>query len=569
MNRTERRQLGRLPVTATPWEVLLWGAPVTIQGVHTEGLLLVVEQRSQLVRVAGPVVRGQPLLELLRMAFLTPPPPCSPARPPRLLCADPDLRRRLVTELAGTDVRVDAVAAVPAAEAAIGSLMESLEPAPAPGITTRLPAWAAAFEALVAVAPWARVPVGVTFRFHGEVPELADAVAVVFGPDVDVGLSLFATPDDHARFEAAMGSDDPEDLLAEVDVAHLYVEPVADRPQDEQDACAEAGLVTRSGLSPHLLAMREGLPAPVPGRMQDVVLAAVQAVTALVAAGLEPGRATVPTVLGAVEVRSTPAPKVSRALIHADHQAAPGQVVDPDDGRSRTALVVKLLKRDAERLAKDLVGVDRLEVVPLGSEARLVAWAGPDELGWLVQLPAADVATLEAAGRIVVCVAAGGARRTGIRPQDPLATFDVAVTGPPGAARPRHDAVFDGPTSGWPKASEVLLAFAEPLLDRGRLPLPLLEDVLRTATAVWGAVVMADLGGDGQALEEVGRAMATGPAEARAVVGALIERKRRLFAGDPRLFHLERVESRKTGPQVFVNSAVVAGVELGRGSPTR
>lgn len=126
MQASEREALARLPVGLEPWEVALVDVPITVAGVDFEGLLVVASQRSGVVRSAGPVVRGQPLWTVLARAFREPASPAVPARPPRLLCADPALAVRLQEELQGLAIRADVVARLPAVEAVITALAEEL-----------------------------------------------------------------------------------------------------------------------------------------------------------------------------------------------------------------------------------------------------------------------------------------------------------------------------------------------------------------------------------------------------------------------------------------------------------
>jgi hypothetical protein len=89
-----------------------------------------------------------------------------------------------------------------------------------------------------------------------------------------------------------------------------------------------------------------------------------------------------------------------------------------------------------------------------------------------------------------------------------------------------------------------------------------LESALTTALAVWGAVVLADFGGQPDHLVDLRRAIASAPPEVRRGIEELIARKRSLFGGDPRILVLQRIEARPTGPQVFVHSTLPTGYPL-------
>jgi hypothetical protein len=61
----DRTEVARLPVSATRWEVALVDIPIVIDGVDTEGMLVVAEEASGLIRGAGSVVRGEALWPVL------------------------------------------------------------------------------------------------------------------------------------------------------------------------------------------------------------------------------------------------------------------------------------------------------------------------------------------------------------------------------------------------------------------------------------------------------------------------------------------------------------------------
>ena len=141
---------------------------------------------------------------------------------------------------------------------------------------------------------------------------------------------------------------------------------------------------------------------------------------------------------------------------------------------------------------------------------------------------------------------------------------DVTVGAAAKQAGPRHDPVFDRPVTQWPKGSETLLRFAEPVLGEPSLfPVQALEQALETATTVWNAVVMADFVDDQRFLDDVRRGMAKGPRETRAMVEALIERKRGAFRGDPRILGPVRVELKGSEPRVFVETRSPPGYAVG------
>src|SRR5690606_2939442 len=108
---------------------------------------------SGLVRAIGLVVRGEPLWSVLGPAFTSPTPPCARARPPRVLCSDPELQARLAAELGGADIAVERVDRLPALDLVVASLRDHLEPIPAPGITVDTRLWASVLETFTELAP--------------------------------------------------------------------------------------------------------------------------------------------------------------------------------------------------------------------------------------------------------------------------------------------------------------------------------------------------------------------------------------------------------------------------------
>jgi hypothetical protein len=104
--------------------------------------------------------------------------------------------------------------------------------------------------------------------------------------------------------------------------------------------------------------------------------------------------------------------------------------------------------------------------------------------------------------------------------------------------------------TGLPKMSDTLVAFAEPLLTG----IPETEEGWRAglsmAAFVWNGVVsgLAEAELAAQLQRGLGRSL-----EAPGLVGSLMERKRRLFAGDSRLIF--DISARQHGDRVYVTAA--------------
>ncbi len=431
MNRSQRRAFERLPTTLHPWEVALVPAPMSVDGVDLEGLLLAIEQGTGKVRVVGPLVRGEPLLSVLGSAFTDPPPPGAPGRPPRILCDDAIFALRLRRELKG--VAVEVVDHLPEVTEAFASLQEHLSPVLAPGITEDVDAWRVALRNLVEVAPWEVLPDSVLFHFEG-LPGVEAPVAQLLGLARDqFGVVLYPTFTDYHGFQRAMFAGEME-ALAEVEAVNLYLDTVDELEPEELEACEALDLALPNGLFPRLMVLAGGRPTLANELAQRSLLATVQAITALTADGPEallflPRERRVPTAVGLVRVSTTPPrrPAPSPTLTDAEHAVAVGPMLDPSTGAERLALVVKLRKADAVRLAGRLAKVDALRIVPGPQHATVHALIEGRDIGVLVHIAGHHAAALEAAIEVVLCVASGGPRRPRVMLSDLLMTQEVLV----------------------------------------------------------------------------------------------------------------------------------------------
>ncbi|MCB9678242.1 MAG: hypothetical protein H6737_24285 [Alphaproteobacteria bacterium] len=290
-----------LPVSRHPWEVALIEDVLAIDDVDVEGMLIVVERGSGMIRGVGPIVVGDSLLQVLRPAFSGPPAPGRPARPQRLLTSDPALAERLRELVEPAGIGVEVVDSTPDLDVVVASMVEHFQGLSAPGITTDLPLWAETFETLCALAPWRSHSEHVLFRFDGV---LDAAVAVLLGNAGEQrGVSLYPTEEDYELFLDVAYAEEPEALL-DIDVLNLWIDAADDLSEEEVDACREAGLVSSGGLYPQLVALGGGRPAAAAPDGQRAMLAAIQAIVGLVSADprLEGGPRRVQTCLGGIEV---------------------------------------------------------------------------------------------------------------------------------------------------------------------------------------------------------------------------------------------------------------------------
>jgi hypothetical protein len=569
------RAVARLPLALDPWEVELLDVDVRVQGTDVEGLLLVVEATTGLVRHVSPVERGASLREPLLAAMQKPGKPTSKARPRLLLCRDEVQRARILDGLDGIEVDVRCVPTLPALDAVATSLRAKLgTPFRWPGVTEQVPRWREALRSLARAAPWEELSDGVTFRFEGGPPGLADAVVVVIGLlGEQRGIVLFPSEASYTRF-LGVGAAPSADDVAALDTLCVHLEPADEVDPRDLRACEEAGFVLDEGLVPQVFAMRDGELVAVDAAGQAVLLAAVEAVTALCgnAAGALEAMADerrVRTTHGTVTVRSTPPDdgerEVETGLVDAyEHGILFTRLSGRDREDPAPAVVLKLAKRDAERLAAVLADVDRMTVETHGGRTAFRVAVGERELGLLVAIDHVDdvaprfLAEL-AGGRGWVAVSGGGTTRPTIDPRKfTLARpVRVEVIAAEPAPRRAHDPVFDAPLETWPKASATLLDFVEPLMPNPRSS-GSVEMIAQMGSMVWNAVVLADFGGDASMLDDLQRA-----ARDIGLLGRpmqeLIARKREVYGGDPRLFELAGVKVKKGEAIVTVNTRLPAG----------
>ncbi len=110
----------------------------------------------------------------------------------------------------------------------------------------------------------------------------------------------------------------------------------------------------------------------------------------------------------------------------------------------------------------------------------------------------------------------------------------------PDSWTPMPASALTGPAERWPKASGNFTTFAMPV-NVGQPPRPdAWSAALRLPEMVWNAVVMEDFSRRTVFMEDVRRA--GGDTPTGMLVEVLIERKRRLFAADWRLFHVASVD---------------------------
>ncbi|MFH1467764.1 MAG: hypothetical protein ABIO70_25485 [Pseudomonadota bacterium] len=533
------------------WEIDLIEAPtVQIEGEDLRGLLLVAEREGGAVRHATPVLAGEDLAFAVSKAASSPAPPLTPSRPAVIHCR-PVLRKELRRIARILGARLDATEDLIMAEAAAESLLQHFSSTPVCLPANPAP-WRPLIERLHRAAPWRALPDHVCFHFPSGCAALRDAVAIVLGrAGEQLGLVVYPTQRDHQRFlEMAYAQERLSAGAWEAWAIHL--DPLDELPVTQRDAIVGSGLKV-GDLGLLLLAMQGDEARPMTEAEEEACMVALQGVLAAyerhgVRLCSQPSITEVPIGSATLTVFSTPEEGAlfvheEPPLILAPHKLMLGEFKDGP------ALLVKAAKRDAQRLVRELEGVDALSLNTSGPEDEILVWAGERCLGVLSRGafgPGAWSWWLErGSGHLVI--SAGGAKRGGIRPGDIQEIIEVELlerddapdhddTNPPDVL---HGASWDGPPETWPKASTVLLDFAQPL-GAGRLPAEAVTPMLTVASTVWNAVVLADKTGDGRFLDDV-RARMAGQGPFAVLTEQLIRRKRELYPQDVRLMVVDGV----------------------------
>lgn len=437
------RAIARLPVCLPVWEVDVFPAPIRVPGEDLEGILLVVDTGTGQVRIAAPIRRGEDIRPLLAAAMLKPVGAQAPARPRRMVCRDEATRARVAVAVAGLGVEAQRADDLAAMDDVIMSMMTALggvavDGPVMPGIDQDLPAWRAALQRLARVEPWASLRDSVTFRFEGGPTGLAGSVAIVIGlAGEQEGLVLFPSDEAYDRF--VLGH---HGATERIDACSLLLYPDHEVDGGDRRACAEAGLVLPGDRYPHLYQMRDGAMTLASEPDQRRVLAAIEAVCGLCEQSpfgpeVEPMRADVVTRHGAVVVRSRPSPSaarfqplMARVRVECDHQVMLSRLVGsgPEQAQPKPAVILKMARRDAERVANELDRVDRVVITDTATTTIWKVGAGPD-LRVLTELPrSGEPSAARQSDLAWVVVSAGGAKRAGLNPHDFVFARLVPVT---------------------------------------------------------------------------------------------------------------------------------------------
>ncbi len=424
-------KLNRLP-RAGAWEVdVVPMEGIVVEDVELEGFLFVADAVERTVRHAEPIPRGLSLDKGMLKAAQAPAAPGRPQRP-RIVRCRPHLSDRLASICRRLGARQEVVAELPAVDAAAHGFSEFSDTAPP--IPHRPGLWEELLRKLQDAAPWGVLPDSVAFRFPGGGPILGPAVALCLGNAGEQrGIVVFPTERDYGRFfESAAG--DPELLLQGEDWTCLcaHVDPARDLPGPTRRVMQRLGLV-HEGWFLALFGMSPRGGRSLTEAEEVAVAAAVQGVLGLWAAMGEqlatgPGVHACPTLLGELTVVSVAPLEPEPWLADAPHRVAliGGGEADPT---AAPALLLKMGKRDAQRLAKRLDGLDALSLEPseVPGQLDVRAWFGEDCGGILTQVPETEMLreywTRHRTGALAIC--GGGTERPKLGDGDLVKAFVV------------------------------------------------------------------------------------------------------------------------------------------------
>lgn len=410
--------LRSLPQSHRTWEIAELPAPVA----EARAILLVVETDTGLVRATAVVSLHERVDAHVRQAF-THPAAGTAARPRAVIARDPVLLGELGPLLEEAGVRGVFATELPTFDEVATSLLASFGGPPAPGIRVDLGAWRQSLDACLACAPWTHLADDVVFSFRGG--GLDGTVAVVIGNGGELrGLVLYPSRTEHARFLRASESRDFSDTRAWT----LHIEPTGEVAADERAACAKVGLALAGGDYPRLYALDAGAFETLDDDEQrrfrlalDAVIACCSGRKELIASGRSVS-ATFRRGGLVVEVRAEPPEPPLHLLLQANCGILTGQMARTAEGGPRVvypALVLKLQKKDAQKLAAQLGSVDRLVL----RRGELIAATGLGTLGRLVSAHVdaeGQVATWKHGEDVLLAVSAGGSTRASLRPEDIL-----------------------------------------------------------------------------------------------------------------------------------------------------
>ncbi len=486
----------------------------------------------------------------------------APARPVSIHCR-PALAKELrrIADILGA--RLVVTDDLPMAEAAAESMLEHLMPEPVT-VPHQPKLWQPLIQQMHRLQPWAHIPDSLCFRFPSGCAALQGAVAILLGmAGEQVGLAVYPTEQAYENFLDMVHS--PGGIASGPWTAWaIHLDPLRELSVAQRKACADNGLtVANMGL---LLRLFDGDRPRVLTKAEEeacrVALVGVLGAYEKHGTGLLTAPRQTEVSVGKTTLTVTSAPfgdedwdEVEDLIIDADHQIAIGLVDD------KASIVVKMGAREARRLVDALAGVDAVSLDGSDFDEEIRVWAGDRCIGVLTRggFGPSVLSQWRRRGEGLLVVSAGGARRRAFHPRDFLDRIPVKLRG--GGQSQDDLGMFNrddvatgswaGPPETWPKASTVLLDYAQ-ALGAGMVPVEVVEPIITIACTVWNAVVMADQGGDGKVLAQL-RAQSASDRFLGPMIEELIVRKRKRYAQDHRLMMIESC-TKRTG-QVDVRVA--------------
>lgn len=422
------------------WEVLLLRDAIRIEDEGACDVLLVVEAKSGMVRLAGPLLHADELTDALARAAVEPMAGGGAAKPRSIACGS-DLAAALAEAGRLLSAPVVVRPRLPAAERAAESLMTHLAKGGEALPCSDAP-WPQLMQRALDAAPWSVVPDSVLFGLESADQSIEGAVVVVLGrAGTQLGFTIFPSLDAWRLFTAAVELDPA--VIAALPLAFrcVHFSELTDEPPDLVRSLADAGLV-RDGLFLDLYRAAPDFQGLEP-LDEEAELAAFRAVEAVLGAWDRHGA---DLVLGPTSTRVTTRSGVV-VTVHSlpaggwalppepDLLDGPAQVrgVFPEGvfGDARPTLLFKYAKADAKRLQRALDGIDRLDLFEEPDHVRLEGWCRDEWLGVLTHLDEPPFPSDTEQARLLV--ASGGARRRSLHLADIQLDASVRVTRGTGA----------------------------------------------------------------------------------------------------------------------------------------
>lgn len=555
-----------------PWQVAVLLPPEEFRDGEVAAIVLVLDVRANRIRTAGPLEDLSELSDFVVEAAVTPPADVKPARPRSLVCL-PAHAALLADASRQLGCTVTPSKHMKEADAALQHLTEYLAPAQFGMPQTDAP-WPQLMATAFADPPWAQLDDAHLVTLRSEHNELDGRVVAVMGQaGMQLGFAIYPNLQAYERFVEETAHRDPN-RLTNLEALLVHYDPTEELEKATVSGLLRAGLVHHDKAQ-QLYRFADGELQPMSPVEEQTTAAVVDAVLKVWnghrASLLQPG---IPATVQTFDGREVAVSIAFDEDLFAHPTMEDGLVFEDPPILTRhnhlmfvarfsnqpPLLVFKYNKQHALQIADEVVGIDRLELLPgpMGSVA-LVGWEGDRRIGLLTvhsQSPDHTEFLLQQ-DEIQFAISAGGAVRRSFSPRDvvyqntvtvsvsPIDSLDTSAfepgfseLDPDGALRGKD---WSGPLASWPAASAALMAFGGPLQLLGA-PLAVATRSYEVLSLIWNAVVLADHDNAPEVLSSITMlAKDEMPAD---LTDLLIERKRRLFAEDCRLITVNDVSDR-------------------------